>query len=431
VGLPNNLKIPDSQIAHKITDVVTSDMAIKAFLRPAPEQGVDNWLRNVGFRFNPFTHLESSGDPHLGAYLIEHQSLINLWGNWPGLTFAAAGGGKTALRVYLAQACWSGPDIGHPFPISYVPVMNSRGGLPENLEDHSQLIIQAGTLQLLLALLYRPHWWGGLRVQTRKLVRGLLDCDLPSPLDHYLDQLVDTDGLVSFLQGYNPSIAWTQPPARERWRSVCNTLSDTPAAAIPEKSGDRLNIFLDILINELNLSSIYLLLDGVDGFFETATDPAAAIALIDPLLAEVEAWSQRRLFLKAFLPAEIAPALEISRPAPLRACRIVNIKWSTPALAHVIRQRVFVATEGAFGSLDALSTPDLTDIETQLARAVVPLPREALELTGRLLWEHIQRDFGASQLDIVDLENAVQWYKGQRPEQLNSISYKSGLPSSA
>ena len=135
---------------------------------------MDRWLTDAGFRFNPFVYLDASVDPHLSAYLVEHQAFATLWGDWPALTFAPAGGGKTALRVQIMRSCWSGPDTDHPFPISYVPLMDHQGGLPGTLEGHSRSILQAGTLQLLLALLLRPHWWAALDAHARRLIRGLL-----------------------------------------------------------------------------------------------------------------------------------------------------------------------------------------------------------------------------------------------------------------
>ena len=255
--------------------------------------------------------------------------------------------------------------------------MDHQGGLPGTLEGHSRSILQAGTLQLLLALLLRPHWWAALDAHARRLIRGLLDHGLPKPLSLYLDQLVEADDLMSFVASYDSSVLWTETPVEELWRSLCDTLLKTPAAAIPASSRKRLDTFVEVLVGELGLSSVYLLVDGVDGVFETATDPRAAAALIDPLLAHVTGWAQHRLFLKAFLPAEVAPALEIGHLALLRTCRRADMKWFTPLLADVIRRRVFIATEGAFSSLDALSTPELTDVETQLAGAAAPLPRGA------------------------------------------------------
>ena len=228
---------------------------------------------------------------------------------------------------------------------------------------------------------------------------------------------------MSFVASYDSSALWTETPGEELWRSLCDTLLKTPAAAVPASSRKRLDTFVEVLVGELGLSSVYLLVDGVDGFFETATDPRAAVALIDPLLAHVTGWAQHRLFLKAFLPAEVAPALETGHLALLRTCRRADMKWFTPLLADVIRRRVFIATEGAFSSLDALSTPELTDVETQLARAVTPLPREALVLTGRLLWEHARRSNGADKLDVADLEVAMRWYEGQRPVKIGPMSH--------
>lgn len=389
------------------------DIALSAASR---EPNIERWLADAGFRFNPFVCLDASADPYLSAYLVEHQAFAVLWGDWPAFVFAPAGGGKTALRVQITRACWHGPDIGHPFSISYLPTIDSRGRLPTSLEDHLRSILQALAPQLLSAFLLRPHWWGKLNGRARKLIRGLLDHDLPAPLSHYLDQLATTGDLASFVTAYDPVASLLDVPAEERWRAFRDALSTTPSTDVPIDAQERLDSYMALLIGELGLSSVYLLVDGIDGFFETARAPDASAGLIAPLMAQMAIWAERRLFLKAFLPTEVASALGTN----LSALRRADIRWSTPLLADVIRRRVFVATEGAFGSLDALSTPDLTDVETQLARAAAPLPREVLVLTGRLLWEHVQRSNGTDRLGLTDLDAAFAWYETQRPSAADS-----------
>lgn len=394
---------------------------------------VERWLTEVGFRFNPFAHLDASTDPHLTAYLVEHQAFTALWGEWPTLVFAPAGGGKTALRVLVARACWSGPDLGHPFPVSYVPQMNNRGELPETLAEHCRAILQAGAVQLLRALLARPHWWGRLETSARKLLRGLLDQDLPAPLAHYLDWASESAAHLSLMRDTDWPGLQAEAPAGERQRSLCAALLATPPAATPADPLERLKAFVEVLVGALSLSSVYLLVDGVDSFSETAADPRRALALIAPLLSQTATWQRQHLLFKGFFPAEIASALETDYRELLGPGRRADIKWSTPLLADVIRRRIFVATEGAFGSLDAVSTPDLTDVETQLARAVAPLPREALLLTGRLLWERARRNDPKGRLDATDLEAALAWYRGQQlfqkasgPQLTTSTSLRQG-----
>jgi hypothetical protein len=83
---------------------------------------------------------------------------------------------------------------------------------------------------------------------------------------------------------------------------------------------------------------------------------------------------------------------------------------------------VYVAAEGAFGSLDAIASPGLRDVETILAKAVLPLPREVLVLTRRVLEEHVRREGSQGRIQEEDVDVAIQWYSAHKP----SIILESG-----
>jgi hypothetical protein len=264
-----------------------------------------------------------------------------------------------------------------------------------------------------MALFLHPHWWAALDGAARGTVRGLLDRDLPTPLAHYLAELEESGALGPLYSSLDPAGAPTSEPDPTRWLPLCGRLSGTPGADVPGPPLARLQTLVDLLLGPLRLSSLYLLVDGIDGFAETTADPQAVLDLIGPVLADVGEWVGRGLFVKGFLPIEVACAFTERFPG-LREAPQTTLLWSPPLLAEVVRQRVYVATQGAYGSLDAISTPDLRDVETQLARLAAPLPREVLVLTHRLLWEHAQHDGQAEKLSSVDLQAASTWYATQR-----------------
>jgi hypothetical protein len=384
-----------------------------AVVQMGNDSALDSWLTAVGFRFDPFVFLDAGADPHLGAYLVGHGAFAALWGDWPALAFAPAGGGKTALRVQMVRACWSGPDVGHPFPIPYIPSFDAAGRLPATQADHLTGVLQAGALWLLMALLTHPHWWTALDGEARRTVRGLLERDLPAPLTHYLAEAAESAALRALFAGIDPAAAPTAEPAAERWLPLCSELAQMPTAKVPASAVERMQTLVDLLLGPLKLSAIYLLVDGMDGFAETAADPATAVDLIGQVLASAKGWTGRGVFLKAFLPLETARIVADRFPV-LRQVPQATLRWSPPLLAEVVRQRVYVATQGAYGSLDAISTPDLRVVETQLARLTAPLPREVLVLTHRLLWEHARHDGQTERLSSADLQAASAWYAVQR-----------------
>jgi hypothetical protein len=64
---------------------------------------------------------------------------------------------------------------------------------------------------------------------------------------------------------------------------------------------------------------------------------------------------------------------------------------------------VYVASDGVFGSLDWVASPDLRDLETRIARETPPLPREALALTAHILQACMDRQDGPTDM-IIDLD---------------------------
>jgi hypothetical protein len=108
----------------------------------------DSWLDGLRFRFDPFQHLEASADPNLGDYIVGHETFAVAWDNAPALIFAPAGGGKTAMRVYTARACWVGLGGSHPFPIPYTLANQATAGQPPSAAQHLREIVRAGAIAL-------------------------------------------------------------------------------------------------------------------------------------------------------------------------------------------------------------------------------------------------------------------------------------------
>lgn len=90
---------------------------------------------------------------------------------------------------------------------------------------------------------------------------------------------------------------------------------------------------------------------------------------------------------------------------------LAELEWTPPLLAEVLHRRVYVAGSGSFGSLDAISSPALRDVETLLVREARPLPREVILLAGRVLYEAFGRN--AERLEDSDIAVALSWYQKQ------------------
>lgn len=376
----------------------------------APE--VAEWLRWAGFRFDPFTLLDAAADPHLSKYLVGHHIFARAWGDDLSWVFAPAGGGKTALRISVMQACWVGQETNRPFPIPYVPPFLSWGHAHPSEEEHLAALARAGAIALFLTLAHRVHWFFRLdRAERRRVAEALL-WNFPGPLSSYLERCRAIPNPQTLSEVLDPAFIIPNPPAPAdlmRWCDALEAAAEDDVSPPPEERWTQLKK----LLQNMGFPSIYILLDGLDGAPETVADPSSIVLFLEPLLRRAKMWAEERVFLKGFLPLEVRPLLEdrfqdidnIFDPT-----RVSAIHWTPDLLAEVVRRRVYVATEGAFGSLDALASPALRDIETLLAKTVYPLPREMLVITRRVIEEHLRRG-GNGLLTAADVQAAIQWYR--------------------
>ncbi len=358
------------------------------------ENLINVWLRSLGLHFNPFFALNASDDPHLSEYLIELEVFDAVWGDGVSFVFESAGGGKTALRVRTSQACWNTHDINRPFPIPYNPPFLKWGTVSPSYHNHLEELSIAGTEQLLLGLSHRPQWFLTLRPNIQQRICELLTWGLSAEsLEYYLDELHETYDLQALQQEIDPTFKASDPPTSKLLQDFCETLSGlinkfSPPPDDPTVLWDSL---CSLLLDGLRFPAIYLLLDGLDATLETATDPHLVISTVEPLLSLHSDWVQRNIFIKGFLPIETKQVFKTQFPEILSQARIASITWHTENLAELVRQRVYVASEGQFRSLDAIVTPGLRDFEDILIETIVALrPREILTLINEVFAAHIR-----------------------------------------
>jgi hypothetical protein len=378
---------------------------------PAP------WLRELGLRFDPFEYLEASADPRLGDYVVGQEAFAVAWDDAPALVFAPAGGGKTAMRIYATRACWVGLGGAHPFPIPYI-LANHTPDRPPSPEDHLRELTRAGARALLIGLLFRPERFFQLESADRHAVTALLWDALPSPLPRYLAIARGRNGLVEVSRHVEPGYNLAHPPDRPALLALCDALAESlPAVAATSPPAEQFAQLTALLRGPLGFRSVYIMVDALDAFPETLRSPTVAVAWLEWMLTQAMPWATQQIFLKGFLPTETELAFATHTSAISTAIRHARLNWTAPMLAELIRRRVYVASAGEFGSLDAVCGPDVRDIETQLIRALpaaARLPREALVLVGRVLYEYARRlGHVVGRLGAADLDAAIRWYRTQ------------------
>jgi hypothetical protein len=371
---------------------------------------VDQWLQLSGFAFNPFSALDAASDQYLHRYLVQNEAHAAIWGDTTALIFEPRGGGKTALRLGIVQDCYIGQESTLPFPISYVPPFLQWGHISPSAEDHLKALLRFGALQLLISLVYRPHWFLDLPLHHRRLIRMYLDIDLPGPLMGYLTELTTLEDLDHLWRrtGFSPFIR--SEPDLESLNSLLDALSATVAAPKASSPIERWQLVQELLLSVLSMDGIYILVDGLDGAPETASDPDVLLNVCDYLWQNGLVWAQDKVFIKAFLPNEVKDTMECRYPTWFRHANIANIHWTEDLLVSMLEARIKAATEGELQSFDILAAPDFASVERQIVAASPhPLPRDVLLLTSELLSCHLRRckQYG-QRLEEQDLLAAVQ-----------------------
>ncbi|WKZ44931.1 MAG: hypothetical protein QY302_03950 [Anaerolineales bacterium] len=216
----------------------------------------------------------------------------------------------------------------------------------------------------------------------RKLKRLLLD--MPLGLDFNLQTLCDSRFLSDLELTLGTSAFSNLPKLDRAHRQLAHELTEeSPSASLSLEDGFA-------LLNEaFGTKSIHILVDGLDGFMETQT-PNALLAWIESLLKTLKTWEKKDIYLKFFLPLDNS---DVSTLTSLHAMHTAALTWDDNLLAEVIRRRVFAASERAFDSLDAISAPDVRNVELTLARQLgekEKLPRQMILKCQNLLHKIIE-----------------------------------------
>ena len=371
-----------------------------------------DWLSRQGLgESNPFALLDAGSDPDLSRYLVRNDIFDILWQDSPAIVYAPAGGGKSAFRVRLTHACRVEEDGRRIFSIPYLePSVDS-------LDAHLGAIFMAAALELLLVLTYRPERFLSLDRRDQEAVRNALDENAPGLLRRFLPQIKRTGSLNPLAETFDPSAAVLKDPATPyKVRALCTTFSQIPPKQDSAPSLERFDSLIRLLLGTLGFEAIYLVVDGVDAYLATMRDPKLGLRVLEPLLEQISPWTERGIYLKMLLPEELRRIL----PNDLtQAAEVAIIEWTPDSLVKIIQARLRAASNGRFDSLDKLSGRSIRNAEAELLKAVLhssrQVPREMLVLMNRVLFEHVSRGGDNGDIELEDVQAAVDWYLRTHP----------------
>lgn len=371
-----------------------------------------DWFRLIGLRFDPYIHLEASGDPHLPEYTVNLDIFRVALDAAPTIIVAPPGGGKTAMRVAVTRTCWF--DIGgtYPFPLPYNLGMAPLTGKAPTAAQHLRLLLEAGTCALLTGLAFRPERLLRASDDAIKTTAAILRTGLPGSLDYYLAILRETGDPAGLTPLLERTYALTAPPPPDVLHLFCDALAASAVETMRGQVEDVLQAFVELLTGALGFSHILLLVDGIDAIYENQVDAQFASRWVFDLFDRSETWKRLNTFIKLFIPDIMEPDITGYLHNKAIAARMAHIVWNHDLLVEMLQKRISAASEERFESLDAISTPALTDVERQIVVHLPPLPRIALQVTRQALLRYAARlENGGQQLDEDDIHHAIAWYR--------------------
>ncbi len=393
------------------------------------------WLETFGFRDNPFSSQEAgSEDPdRLNKYFVAPPYFDEILGSASApqttLIFAPRGCGKTAQRVMMDYNCRNNLTRGSILSVPYTDfsqVMDhrevNRDPFRITSRHHAVEILKQAMLALAGFLAQSP-----IALKVFSLLPDLDRIYLSWFVSTYSDYLtfdqintLSNAEILSLDSAFSSSIGFLRDKERVPARMI--------QALEARKEAPPAQLFNDLsrLLASLGFEAIYILVDRVDEFQETAADPTATVALIEPLLADLTLMELPRLAFKFFLPLEMEDAIR-ARPAvrlDRLSCR--HLEWTDDSLLEVLRKRLEVF--GNLPSLDAVCVPELRGrVEREMVEMARGSPRHLIRLAGLLLSEHCKLPVPEGESEWFITEEA--WRKVQEKEELRLVpADKAGPP---
>jgi hypothetical protein len=379
------------------------------------------WLSSVGLKVNPFATLDASKDPFIPFYLIDHDQFKTVSGDFTSFIFAPPGSGKSAFRVRLARDCRVGKDRRRIFPIVYnLPDPRLLRGSNFGSDTHYKQLAKSAAQELLLYIVYHPSSI----IENKDLMVAIRQSfDTNFQVD-YLQQMLDQGSVKPLLDSFDLTAGLLpNPPSKKDIQILVRELNRFRIlVTVKPEPKQRFEQIVKIIFELLRFEAIYILIDGVDGYVETAKDAKRGVEAISWLLGKNNEWRETNIFMKYFLPVEMITALEDKFHSLLTSeSKVTIIKWDADTLGEVVRQRLQEASGGKYRSLRAISSLPLRGAkrapEDVLAREIVrignPNPRDLIKTVNRLLIYHAQHE-AEEKLTPKDMATAIDWIRNER-----------------
>lgn len=333
------------------------------------------YLRRVGFKFNPFEKLEASADPRLLTYLVGHWAFDDAWREGDVVIHGPTGSGRTAVAERLVHECRVGLNSRRVFPL----LLRADGVRDKGVGG---ALRESAASELLLEMFYRPDVFGQLDARARREAVAAMEVASPGMLDRLLPRIDRAESYLPAVQEFDPAGV---------------SLPNTPSPeSVTEAAEEMLRIKNDLSDKEILRASPLEAAVAASG-----ADEVMVIADIDRGQTEAVMEGMRRARRKAPLKGKTVVKLLVSTEGSDKNevleiqkeagdVLVSPLEWNPEQLVEVLQTRVKAASDGEFGSLDAISDRGVRQTEERIVsslgnRSPEVTPRDAIAFANLLL----------------------------------------------
>ena len=390
---------------------------------------LNTWLARHGFTANPFAIREAGREAHLSEYFVEGPHYRDILGAADNpctrFVFAARGCGKSACRVMIQNSCRPTDRGSSILAVPYIDfhhvLAEVRNDLSQvKLDHHLRAILTAALITLFHEFLESPESFFQLPRKRKSILKGLIEKHAsrllhPTLLSDCLREWgneAEADNLEKLAdQGPLSEVLATasEPLFRHFLHPFFSASSEPSVKEMPLIEHWRAFVRL---VQRTGLQAIYVLVDGLDEFFETAIEPPNAVTtFLLPLISDLPLMEMPSVAFKFFLPAEVVDALR--KDSRFDRLSPYYLRWNDNDLLQMLHYRLETFSGGRVSSLDALSDVDVAGhLDQELARWAYGSPRTLLMLGDILFTVHCD-DIGGSKLLLTadDLRRALDHFQ--------------------
>lgn len=393
---------------------------------------LERWLKRHGFIANPFAEREAGREKRLGEYFVPGPYYDDIKGTADDprtcFVFAARGCGKSAYRVMIERSCRPWDSQSDILAVTYTNfsaiVEEVNSDLTKvTLRHHLEAIMREGVLSLFWTLAQQPQLFDELSADKQGFFRWLVD-NYWAELLRMNRQLVGPDA-TSGRRGKRQLSRTAREPFEELLHKD-QFLEETAVDLVAKLAGIRplplegkatavrlLGEFVDLAV-AAGHQVVYVLVDRVDEFFETATNAAACAGFLLPLVSNPKLMEETpHLVFKFCLPTEIATEMRENPAFHFDRLPHYELEWQDEDLIEMLRGRVRAFNNQEIESLGEIATEEIAaSIDQELATLAYGSPRRLLILGDFLLTAQCRRSATEeTRLNRDDLKAARERYE--------------------